>query len=337
MGEMIHLRKKKARPATRKRNNKHLAVSALKHSNPMPNMKAPLPLLKERGQKTFEVMNQILPEWQAPDFISPNNFYDLVQGVTTQENLLGMKEAAQAAAADALEVTLADLHTASVFTLKTARLKFGGRSSTWRKVTANGGSRALIISEGNDIIEAWQNSGPLWVPEPGKTLAVFQAAVALAVTKFNAHSNAETLANRERGILWDKADHVWDLCVQWYEAATAKFAADTPNGYLIRTIPTAYNPNEVPGQLHFTQHFSPAPNQVKLVWEAARGEHFNLYAKMPGALEFTQIATNVTQTSWMGEGLTAGEWMFKAEAKNASGLGEMSIIITVPVANAMAA
>ena len=58
---------------------------------------------------------------------------------------------------------------------------------------------------------------------------------------------------------------------------------------------------------------------------------------MPGAAEFTQIATNVTQSSWMGEGLTAGEWMFKAEAKNASGLGEMSVIITVPVANAMAA
>ena len=58
---------------------------------------------------------------------------------------------------------------------------------------------------------------------------------------------------------------------------------------------------------------------------------------MPGAAEFVQIATNITQTYWMGEGLTAGEWTFKAEAKNASGLGEMSIIITVPVANAMAA
>ncbi len=125
--------------------------------------------------------------------------------------------------------------------------------------------------------------------------------------------------------------------MQWYEAATAAFAPDTPNGYLIRTIPTSYNPNEAPGRLQFTQHFSPAPNQVKLVWEAPRGEHFNLYAKMPGALEFSLIASNITQASWMGEGMTAGEWMFKAEAKNAAGLGEMSAIITVPVANAMAA
>ena len=76
---------------------------------------------------------------------------------------------------------------------------------------------------------------------------------------------------------------------------------------------------------------------MKLLWEAARGEHFNLYARMPGAPEFTQIASDITQSSWMGEGLTAGDWMFKAEAKNAAGLGEMSVIITVPVAAAMAA
>ncbi len=303
----------------------------------MPNMKAPLPLIKDRGQKTFLVMNQILPLWQAPDFISANNFDGLVTGVTTQENLLGMKESAQAAAADAVDLTLTALHAGSVFTLKTARSIFGADSAKWRNVTAGGGGRERIISEGTKIAEAWTNTNPAWVPEPGKTLAVFTALLAVAVTKFKAFNAADTTADEERGILWEKADYVWDLSVQWYELATAKFAADTATGYLIRTIPTSYNPNEAPGQLHFTQHFSPAPNQVKLVWEAARGEHFNLYAKMPGALEFTLIAANITQSSWMGEGLTAGEWLFKAEAKNAAGLGEMSIIITVPVANAMAA
>jgi len=303
----------------------------------MRNMKASLPLIKDRGQKTFVIMNQILPIYTAPDFISPNNFNDLVLGVTTQENLLGMKESAQSATVDLLEASLASLHAESVYTLTVARVKFSGKSSKWRKVKADGSSRERIIATGNKIIMAWANSDPLWVPGVGKTLGAFQGLVAAAVLKQQAFETAVGVADGERGILWDKADNVWDLSVQWYEVATAAFEADTPTGYLIRTIPTTYNPNEVPGQLHFTQHFSPAPNQVKLVWEAARGEHFNLYAKMPGAADFTLIAANITQASWMGEGLTAGEWLFKAEAKNASGLGEMSIIVTVPVANAMAA
>ena len=305
----------------------------------MRNMKAPLPLIKDRGQKTFLVMNQILPVWQASDFISPNNFDGLVEGVSAQEGVLGMKEAAQATAAGNLDGTLATLHDESVLTLKVGRTKFSAttKAPAWRTLSANGGGRDRIYSEGKKIAEAWENSDALWTPGQGKSLGSFKALLTAAELKSKAHGTAETLADEERGILWEKADAVWDLCVQWYEVATAAFAADTPQGYLIRTIPTGYNPNEVPGRLQFTQHFSPAPNQVKLVWEAARGEHFNLYAKMPGAAEFVQIATNITQTSWMGEGLTAGEWTFKAEAKNGSGLGEMSIIITVPVANAMAA
>ena len=305
----------------------------------MRNMKAPLPLIKARGQKTFIVMNQILPLWSAPDFISPNNFDDLVEGIGTQETVLGLKEAAQSSAAGDLDATLATLHDDSVLTLKVGRVKFSPttKAPTWRNLTANGGGRERLLSEGNDIVEAWENSAPLWVPKAGLTLAACKGLCAAAAVKAKTHSAAEGKADEERGILWDKADQVWDLSVQWYEMATATFAADTPQGYLIRTIPTGYNPNEAPGQLQFTQHFSPAPNQVKLGWEAARGEHFNLYARMPGALEFTQIASDITQASWMGEGLTPGDWMFKAEAKNAAGLGEMSVIITVPVAAAMAA
>ena len=303
----------------------------------MPNMKAPLPLIKDRGQKTYLVMNQIAPVYTAPDFISANNFNDLVTGVSTQEAALGLKEAAQALAAGGLDDALAAWHADAVLTLKVARVKFGAKSPVWRNLTANGGSREKIIAEGNRIADAWKKSGPLWVPQAGRTLAAFEAAGAAAKVKLNTLGTAETDADAERGMLWEKADYVWDLSVQWYEMATAAFEADTPTGYLIRTIPTTYNPNEVPGQLQFTQVFSPAPNQLKLVWHAPRGQHFNIFAKMPGALEFTQILTNATQTSWMGEGMTAGEWMFKGEAKNADGLGEMSAIITVPVAAAMAA
>ncbi len=114
----------------------------------MPNKKAPLPLIKDRGQKTYLVMNQIAPVYTAPDFISVNNFHDLVTGLSTQEGLLGMKESAQAAAADALDAALGIWHAESVLTLKVARLKFGTKSSTWRNVTANAGSREKILAEG---------------------------------------------------------------------------------------------------------------------------------------------------------------------------------------------
>lgn len=282
-------------------------------------------------------MNQIAAVYTAPDFISANNFNDLALGVITQEGVLGLAEAGQSVAAGLLDDALAAWHDESVLTLKVGRVKFGAHNPAWRKLTANGGGRDRIIAEGNKIAEAWRKSNVLWVPQAGKTLAAFDLLGAAAAAKFNAHSGAETEADKQRGLLWEKADYTWDLCVEWYEMATAAFEADTPTGYLIRTIPTTYNPNEAPGQLQFTQVFSPAPNQLKLTWHAPRGQHFNIFAKMPGALGFQQILSNVTQTSWMGEGMTAGEWMFKGEAKNSAGLGEMSAIITVPVSAAMAA
>ena len=281
-------------------------------------MKAPLPLCKDRNQKTFLVMNQIEPVYSAPEFISANNFNGLAQGVITQEGVLGLAEAAQSVAAGLLDEALATWHEDSVLAVKVGRVKFAANNPAWRKLTANGGGRDRIISEGHKIAEAWRKSDPLWVPQAGRTLTAFELRGTAAVAKFNAHSAAETGADTERGMLWDKVDFMWDLCVQWYEMATAAFAADTPTGYLIRTIPTTYNPNEAPGQLQFTQVFSPAPNQLKLEWQAPRGHHFNIFAKMPGALEFTQILLNGTQTSWMGEGMTAGEWMFKGEAKNSA-------------------
>ena len=83
--------------------------------------------------------------------------------------------------------------------------------------------------------------------------------------------------------------------------------------------------------------YSPAPNQARLVWGAPRGQRFNIYAQAPGAPAWTKILSNVTFTSWMGEGLAAGEWKFQGEAINGDGLGEMSEEITVPVAATMAA
>lgn len=305
----------------------------------MSNTKVPVPFVKTRGNKSFLVMNQILPVFQATNFVSPNNFNDMVVDITTQEDIVGLKDAQASVAAGLLDAVLGPWHDDSVLTLKSARIDFAAppNLNAWRVLTANGGGRDAIIKEGKDIQDAWESSGSAWVPKTGKTFALFKAHNTASEPLYKAWKAAENLADKERSMLWVKADAVWDLCVVWYEKATAAFGPETPEGILIRTIPTLYNPNEAPGQLAFTEQFSPAPSQVKLLWGAPRGQHFNIWAKAPGAPEFTKILTNVTQTSWMGEGLQAGLWTFKGEAMNAEGPGEMSAPITVPVQAAQAA
>ena len=198
-------------------------------------------------------------------------------------------------------------------------------------------SRARITKEGTDIENAWKETSQAWVPAPGITFAAFQARRTIAEAKGLAHGQADKAAANERGLLITQANTLYELCVGWYEVATATFAADTVRGALIRTIPVNYNPNAVVGKLHFSQHYSPAPNQLKLVWEAARGQHFNIDGKAPGSGEFVKLVNNVTFNEWMAQGLTAGIWAFKGEAINADGLGEMSEVIVVPVMAAMAA
>lgn len=295
--------------------------------------------IKDRATKTFLVMEEIAPQWMAPNFISPNNFNDLITGLTAQESALGLKEAELAVTAGQFDGALNLWHEDSVLTLKIGRVHFGSsdKAPAWRNLTANAGSRAIIIEEGTDIAEAWEKSDALWVPKAGKTLALFKGLGTAATAKGSAHGLVEKDVAIQRGILWSLANPLYDLCVKWYEMATATFSAETPQGYLIRTIPVNYNPNEAPGQLQFVEHYSPAPSQVKLVWHAPRGQRYNIYAKPPGAAGFMSIMENATLTQWMGEGLTAGDWVFKGEAINAAGTGETSAFITVPVSAVQAA
>lgn len=304
--------------------------------------KAPLPFIKARANATEVVMetlaNDTIP-WTAPGIVSPLNYLNEIQATLAQENLLTLKEAALAAAAGAWDAILDPWHKESVTALKLGRVVYAGtpKAPAWRPLKANGGGRQIITREGTEIESAWQTSNPAWVPKPGLTLASFQARRTTAETKARLYYTAEGEASNERGMLIDMANGIYETAVKWYELATATFPEDTVQGALIRTIPTNYNPNATPGQLHFSQHFAPAPNQVKLVWEAVRGEHYNVYAKAPNAPEFTKILDAVPFTQWMGEGLAAGMWAFKGEATNAGGVGESSAVIIVPINAALAA
>ena len=77
-------------------------------------------------------------------------------------------------------------------------------------------------------------------------------------------------------------------------AADAQVLFDTANGLLIRTIPTTSSAEVAPGPLRFTEHYAPAPNQVKLGWSAPRGQRYDIFAQPPGASGFTKILDAVT-------------------------------------------
>lgn len=302
-------------------------------------MKAPLAYIKERAVATHLIMQEIAADWTAPGFILPAAYGTLITNLNAQENLLADREAQLVLAAGEWDVILGTWHECSVCVTQVARGAFRGtdKLGAWRNVRASGGSRDKITAQGRDIESAWTAADLAWVPKTGLTLVAYQTLQNTSLNKQAAHASADKNANLERATLGVNADALYDLSVQWYLMATGAFAAGTINGDLIRTIPTQYNPNTLPGQLHFEQHFSPAPSQVELVWEATRAQSFNIYAKSPAGTEFEKILDGVAQTSWVGEGLAAGSWAFKGEAVNAVGTGEASPILIVPVAAALAA
>jgi hypothetical protein len=317
---------------------------ACPHAKPKKQMKikAPTPYIKARGAQSGAVMVQLAnnpPGWTAEGFLSPQNFVGMLEGILPLENALALREAELALAAGQWDEVLNPWHDESVTVLAMARPKFRdtNKAPAWRNLRADSRSRDRIMSTGKDIIGAWQTSDAAWVPKPGLTLAAYTARQTAAVAKAAAHNTADKLADIKRGELNDLLNEVYDLSVRWYEIATGYWPKDSVEGSLIRTIPTSYNPNAVPGKLEFKLHLSPSPNTVQLAWEAPRGQHYDIYALAPGATEFVKILGNVTQTTWQGQGLAAGQWAFKGEARNADGAGEPSEVIVLPVLAAMAA
>jgi hypothetical protein len=304
--------------------------------------KAPLPAIKTRSTETQIVMNTLAsgtPSWSAPGITSPGNFLNMIQDLGTQDNLLSLKEVQLSIAASQWDNILGPWHAASVTVLKLGRAEFRGtpKGGAWTRLKANGQSRDRITKEGTELENTWNETNPAWVPKPEITFTTFKAYRTTGETKGRAHSVADKAASNERGMLITQANTIYDICVKWYELATGYFGTDTPQGILIRTIPTTYNPDQAPGQLRFPLRFSPAPGALQLKWEAARGERFNIYGKAPGSDEFVKLLDHVTVKEWVTYGLTPGIWALKGEAINADGLGEMSEVIVVPVIAAQAA
>jgi hypothetical protein len=272
---------------------------------------------------------------------SAGNYRDQIKHVQDQVVVLSLAEAATSLAARQWDLALDGLIDDAQLGTNMARYRYKDQpdklflfDSLGYRSTGRDGRYTQALG----FQAAWQNVEPAWVFKQNLTLANYSARREAVVTLLQvAHFNAVAAERHQRATLHAWADELNQVSVQWYAVVTSNFAEHTVPGQLIRTIPTTYNPSRPPGQLEFTAHMSTAPNSVHLLWRAPRGEHFTVLALAPGAVEYEVILNGVTDKEWIGLGLAAGAWKFKAYATNAYGTGAESAVVQVSIANALAA
>jgi hypothetical protein len=301
-----------------------------------------LDFILERARPTRAIMTTLAAapynfQW---DGISPNNFQNMIDGVDTQVEALAEGEAGTTDAAAFWDQDLDLLIADAALGTRLGRVKYADDAVKLRHFELlrypNSGRNGRYL-QALGFEKAWKKVNPAWVFKTGLTQAQFKTRRLAIVGREEAHVEAITDERNERALLHSMADAVNQICVKWYDVATATYGSDTVAGQLIRTIPTTYDPNRVPGRLRFTAHLSAAPNHGHLIWRAARGHKFYILARRPGAPEYELILDGVTDNEWMGLGLMPGVWSIKGYATNQFGQGEESEVVTFTVAAAQAA
>lgn len=296
----------------------------------------------ERARATKAIMTSLLAapynfQW---DGISPNNFQNMIDGVDGQVEVLAEAEAHTTDAAAFWDQDLDLLIADAALGTRLGRVKFSANAAKLRqfdllryRVVGRDGRYAQALA----FEKAWKTADAAWVFKSGLAQAQFKTRRLAIVDREEAHVEAVAAERLQRALLHGMAEGVNEISVKWYDVATATFAEPTVPGQLIRTIPTTYDPNRVPGKLRFTAHLSTAPNHGHLLWRAARGQRFYILAKRPGATEFELILEGVTDNEWMGLGLMPGLWSFQGYATNQHGEGATSEVVQLTVAAAQAA
>jgi hypothetical protein len=302
-----------------------------------------LNFILERARDTYPVMQTLAAApynwmWKG---VSPGNYRDQAQAVEDQIVVLAQKEAANSVAGALWDKDLDGLVADASLGTRLARIEFRDESEKLQLFEGLRYRTAGRDSRYDQVLEfeaGWNEANPAWVFKAPMTLAQFTARREAIVTgREVAHAAAGKAEQHERARLHKMADGLNRISVDWYEVATATFAQDTVAGQLVRTIPTTYDPNRAPGKLSFTAHLSSAPNQVHLIWRAARGERFYIRAQAPGAASFDVILEGITDTEWIGMGMAPGQWRFQGYATNQHGQGADSEVVEMAVAAAAAA
>lgn len=183
-----------------------------------------------------------------------------------------------------------------------------------------------------DFETSWARADAAWIFKEGVTLEVFRQrrrALRDLEEACYAAMKEELFA---RASLRTEAARLNEMSMEWYEAATITFAADTVPGQLIRSIPTTYDPNRPPGPLVFTRAASEGAGRAELTWRSPRARRFTLYVMRPGATDWEPLLTGTEEHSWSAGDLAPGRWRFKGCAKNNFGEGSESEVVEIAVA-----
>lgn len=191
-----------------------------------------------RAQKTHAMMKILEPQWVAQHLPSPVEFAALIAQVQAQHSVVGGAVAVDSQAGAECGGAVDKLHEASVVVATLGRIVFRAseQAPVWQRLRATGQGRGRTLSEGAQLVRAWESTDAAWVPKPGLTLTAYRellAAAEEAEAECGACADALSVA---RGIYHERLNYLYQVCVDWYAVALAVFPESTLEGRAIWSI-----------------------------------------------------------------------------------------------------
>lgn len=160
--------------------------------------------------------------------------------------------------------------------------------------------------------------------------AAFDAVLANLVAQDEAFPGIVQAYEKAQMNLHEKMDAVEDFVTAALIQGRAQFPEGSPEREIIDAIPME-QAQQPPAKANITLATSPGPGQVSLEFSAAHATMFDIFQKGPGDEDFTEIATDTIQRSFVVEGLADGEYQFRVAGQNSLGNGPISEIVGVTV------
>ena len=202
---------------------------------------------------------------------------------------------------------------------------------------ASDSSRALICTNGTDLVPIWRKADPAWAPVEGATLPALEGLLAQCDLDRLDHADKLAVWRKAASTLNGVADTLHDDNVAWYAAATRQFAEGTPDGDMIRSTVPVTTEMAVEVGPAVIKNLLAACGTVRFDAEAPHATTFTYLHHKPGASEWATLQADTVETAVTVGGLTPGEHRFKAVGANAQGLGPESAEVVVVIAQANAA
>lgn len=227
------------------------------------NLNTSIQFLKDRVDATYAVQKAIASDWVWPlrsvaDWEADSLSLDKSQPGTPASDAISAITLGDSARG-ALDARLAALHEQTLAAVGVMRVRAQRNPALLpvvNELSARGDSRKVIEDEATSLLSGWKEEfGPAFSPAPGITLDGFTTLLTGSLLTVppvpslrelkQGLSDAATRERKKVGAVSGILSRVERDAQDWYAEATSVYAAGTPNGDLIRTVPTTttYNPS----------------------------------------------------------------------------------------------